>query len=182
MSERVIDPQIVDADVRLRPEGRVEVIVGRYTWAAAGAMFAVPVPGADILATFAVWGAMIREIARAYGEEISLEDGARLASELFRGVVLTLFAWFGSAQIAASALKVVPGAGTLTAYAVDAAIAAVGAKRITRAVGTAAALYYGSGKTMSPPALRAEVRRLMSDPSFWRQALSAFGQFRRPVR
>jgi uncharacterized protein (DUF697 family) len=178
MAERVVEPQIVDGD----PASQVQRIVERYTWAAAGGMFAVPVPGADILATFGVWGAMIREIARAYGEEISLQDGARLASELFRGVVLTLFAWFGSAQIAASALKLVPGAGTLTAYAVDAAIAAVGAKRITRAVGTAAALYYGSGKTLSPPALRDEVRRLMRDPGFWRQALATLTNLRRAPR
>ena len=172
------EPQIVDGD----PAPQVERIVARYTWAAAGAMFAIPVPGADLLATFGVWGAMIREIARAYGEDISLQDGARLASELFRGVVLTLFAWFGSAQIAASALKVLPGAGTLTAYAVDAAIAAFGAKRITRAIGTAAALYYGSGKTLSPPALREEVRRLMRDPSFWRNALAALSGLRRAAR
>jgi len=175
VSERVRDPQVISAD----PSAQVERIVARYTWVAAGTMFAVPVPGADLLATFGVWGAMIREIARAYGEDISLEDGARLASELFRGVVLTLFAWFGSAQLAASALKLVPGAGTLTAYVIDAAIAAFGAKRVTRALGTAAALYYGSGKTLAPPALREEVRRLMKDPSFWRRAVSTASAFRR---
>ncbi len=178
MTERVREPQVVGGD----PALQVQRIVERYTWTAAAAMFAVPLPGADLLATFAVWGAMIREIAKAYGEDISLGDAARLASELFRGVVLTLFAWFGSAQLAASALKFLPGAGTVTAYAVDAAIAAFGAKRVTRAVGTAAALYYGSGKTLAPPAIREELRRLLRDPHFWRRAVATLSSLRRVSR
>jgi uncharacterized protein (DUF697 family) len=177
VSDQVQEPQVVGAD----PGLVVKRIVERYTWTAAVAMFVVPLPGADLLATFAVWGAMIREIALAYGEEISIQDAVRLASELFRGVVLTLFAWFGSAQIAASALKLLPGAGTVSAYAVDAAIAAFGAKRVTRAVGTAAALYYGSGKTLAPPAIREELRRLLRDPHFWRRAVATLNNLRRPA-
>jgi uncharacterized protein (DUF697 family) len=157
----------------------IAAIIDRYTWAAAFAMFAIPVPGADMVGTFAVWGAMIRRIARAYGEEISREDGVRLASELFRNAVLTGFAWFGSTKVATTILKFIPFAGTVTAYAVDAAVAAAGAKKITAAVGNAAALYYGTGRTAAPRNFGEHVDHLARDPAIWQAALGAFRRKRK---
>ena len=154
-------------------------IIKRYTWGAAAAMFAIPVPGVDIAATFAVWGAMIREIAAAHGEQISPQDGARLASELFKNALLTGFAWFGSAKVATTLLKFVPFGGTLTAYAVDAAVAAVGAKRITAAVGNAAALYYGTGKIVAPRTLREHLAVVTEDQHSLRTRLASLKSRRR---
>jgi uncharacterized protein (DUF697 family) len=169
------EPVTVRSRKVVSPEA-IAAIIERYTWAAAFAMFAIPVPGVDMVATFSVWGAMIRRIARAYGEEISREDGARLASELFKDAVLTGFAWFGSTKVATTILKFIPFAGTITAYAVDAAVAAAGAKRITASVGNAAALYYGTGRAAAPSNLGEHVEHLTRDPALWQGAL---GMFRR---
>eukprot|EP01012_Entosiphon_sulcatum_P062586 TRINITY_DN89017_c0_g1_i1.p1 TRINITY_DN89017_c0_g1~~TRINITY_DN89017_c0_g1_i1.p1 ORF type:complete len:107 (-),score=12.57 TRINITY_DN89017_c0_g1_i1:23-307(-) len=70
---------------------------------------------------------------------------------------MTTLAWFGSAKVASGILKFIPGAGTITAYAVDALIAAFGAKRITAGIGLAAAGYYKSGKTLAPADLKGHV-------------------------
>ncbi len=146
-------------------------VIKRSAWLATAAMVAVPVPGADLAATFTVWGGMIRRIARCYGESVSKKDAIRLASELLRGVVLTLFAWYGSAKTATLVLKFIPFAGTFTAYLVDAGIAAFGAKRITAALGTAAAAYYKSGKTIAPETLSEHVARVAKDPEIVAEVL-----------
>jgi uncharacterized protein (DUF697 family) len=146
--------------------------IRRGGWLATVAMIAVPVPGADFAATFAVWARMIRKLARAYGEEVSRKDALRLASELLRSVVLTLFAWYGSAKTATLVLKFIPFAGTLTAYFVDAGIAAFGARRITTALGLAAAAYYKSGKTLAPSTLGEHVARVAHDPELVAEVLA----------
>lgn len=136
------------------PDGRARAIVIAHSRASAVAMFAIPVPGADVTATMAVWAKMIVEIAGAYGYEVSLADATALASDLLRGVVMTTLYWFASAKVASGVLKFIPGAGTFTAYALDALMAAFGAKRITAGIGLAAAGYYKSGKTLAPADLK----------------------------
>jgi uncharacterized protein (DUF697 family) len=136
------------------PDGRAQAIVANHARGAAVAMFAIPVPGADVTATMAVWAKMIVEIAEVYGYQVSLADATALASDLLRGVVMTTLYWFASAKVASGVLKFLPGAGTLTAYALDALIAAFGAKRITAGIGLAAAGYYKSGKTLAPADLK----------------------------
>lgn len=143
--------------VPVDPDGRAQAIVIAHARGAAVAMFAIPVPGADVTATVAVWAKMIVEIAAVYGYEVSLADAAALASDLLRGVVMTTLYWFASAKVASGVLKFIPGAGTLTAYALDALMAAFGARRITAGIGLAAAGYYKSGKTLAPADLKAHV-------------------------
>ena len=151
------------ADVERR-DYKTKELIDSYTWGAAGTMFAIPIPGADMAATYAVWAKMISAIAKAYNYEVSAEDAKRLASDLFKGVVMTSLVWFGSAKLATGVLKLIPGAGTVTAYAVDAAIAAFGAKKITAGVGLAAAAYYKSGKVMAPSDLKGHVKNILQDP------------------
>jgi uncharacterized protein (DUF697 family) len=158
---------------------RLAQIIERYAWAAAATMFAIPVPGADMAATFAVWGLMIREIARAHGEELSARDGARLASQLFKNAVQTGFVWLGSATVAAEVLKLLPFAGTLAAYALDAGLAAAGTRRITAVVGAAAAEYFASGKSSAPRTFREHLEVVGKDPSFWRSAAAVLRPKRR---
>ena len=150
---------------------RAAKVIERSALLSLAAMVAVPVPGVDLGATFAVWGGMIRRIARCYGQEVTKADAVRLASELMRGVVLTLFAWYGSAKTASLVLKFLPFAGTLTAYLVDAGIAAFGARRITAALGTAAAAYYKSGRTLAPESLGEHVARVAKDPELVAEVL-----------
>jgi uncharacterized protein (DUF697 family) len=154
-------------------------IIERYSWAAAATMFAIPVPGADMAATFAVWGLMIREIARAHGEDLSPRDAVRLASHLFKNAVLTGLVWAGSATLAAEILKLIPVAGTLAAYALDAGVAAAGTRRITAAVGAAAAEYFASGKDAGPRTFREHLDVVAKDPTFWRSAASVLRPKRR---
>ncbi len=139
------------------PDERAQAIVIGCSRGAAVAMFAIPVPGADVTATLAVWAKMIVDIAQAYGYEVSLADATALASDLLRGVVMTTLYWFASAKVASGVLKFVPGAGTLSAYTLDALVAAFGAKRITAGIGLAAAGYYKSGKKLAPADLKEHV-------------------------
>ena len=161
------------------PAPAIAKIIERYAWASAATMFAIPIPGADMAATFAVWGLMIREIARAHGDELSPRDGIRLASHLFKNAVLTGVVWVGSATMAAEILKLIPVAGTLAAYAVDAGVAAAGTRRITAAVGAAAAEYFASGKNAGPQTFREHLEVVSKDPSFWRSAASVLRPKRR---
>lgn len=154
-------------------DSRAKAVIDHYTWGAAGAMFAIPVPGADMAATYAVWAKMISEIAPIYGQAATLDDAKRLAGDLFKGAVLTSLAWFGSAKAASTVLKFIPGAGTVTAYAIDAAIAALGAKKITAGLGVAAAGYYKSGKTLAPKDLQGHVKQVLSDPNLVVKCLAA---------
>lgn len=142
---------------------RAKKIIDDHTWAAAGAMVAIPVPGVDMAATFAVWGKMVLELAKVYHSEPSLHDARRLASDLFKGVVTTSLAWFGSAKLATAILKFIPIAGTVPAYFIDAGIAALGAKKTTAGVGVAAAAYYKSGKTLAPETLLEHVKNVVGD-------------------
>lgn len=146
-----------EAVVPADPDTRARAVVVAYSRGAALAMFAIPVPGADVTATMAVWAKMIVEIAEVYGYDVSPGDAAALASDLLRGVVMTTLYWFASAKVASGVLKFIPGAGTLTAYALDALMAAFGAKRITAGIGLAAAGYYKSGKKLAPADLKAHV-------------------------
>jgi uncharacterized protein (DUF697 family) len=146
--------------------------IRRGEWMATVSMIAVPIPGADLAATFAVWAGMIRRIALCYGMKVSRKDALRLASELARGVVMTLFAWYGSAKTASLVLKFIPFAGTITAYFIDAGVAAFGAKRITAALGVAAAAYYKSGKELAPSTFAEHVARVAKDPELIAEVLA----------
>ncbi len=144
-----------------------------YSNGAIGAMIAIPVPGADMAATYAIWGKMIHDLAKVYGEKISLKDAQSLASDLFKSVILTTVAWFASAKTASTVMKFVPGAGTTIAYLIDAAIAGYGARKITTALGFAAAAYYKSGKKVEPKDLLEHVAVLLKDPKVLAALLGA---------
>ena len=70
----------------LSADERAARVIQRSAWLATAAMVAVPVPGADLAATFTVWGGMIRRIARCYGEAPSKEDAIRLANATAYGL------------------------------------------------------------------------------------------------
>jgi uncharacterized protein (DUF697 family) len=156
------DPDLVITTPDPRDE-RVAAVISAYTLGAFGAMVAIPLPGADIAATVLVWGKMIQDIAGIYEQELELQDAGRLASDLFESVVLTTAAWFGSVKTASLVLKFIPGAGTVTAYVVDAVVAAIGANTITHRLGTAAALYFKSGRTLAPRTLAEHVAKVTGD-------------------
>lgn len=133
-------------------------VISKYGFGAAAAMIAVPVPGADIAATCAVWAKMIIEIAAIYDHKVSFEDAKNLAADLFKPIVLTGAAWFGSAKLS-SAIIASTGAGLPLAYLIDAVIASIGLPGITTQLGTAAAIYYKSDKKPSIDVLAASVKK-----------------------
>ena len=159
--------------VQVPVDDEVVRIIRNHAYGAMGAMIIVPFPGLDMVATYAVWGKMIREIAHSYGEELSIKDAQALASHLFESVVKTTIAWFGSAQLAASALKFVPLAGTAAAYLIDATIAAYGARKITAALGYTAAVYFSSGRTVGKSDMKKSVAELIKDPKALKTFLKA---------
>jgi len=156
-----------------KADKQVVSIIEDYGWGAMAAMVAVPLPVVDMGATLAVWGAMIVKIAGAYGYDMELEDAKRLSSDLFKSVILTTAAWFGSAKTASLFLKFIPGAGTVTAYIIDAAIAGIGAKTITARLGSAAAAYFKSGKKIAPETLKEHVKNVVGNPKSILTALAA---------
>ncbi len=164
------------------PDDRVLKIIRQYSNLATGAMIAIPVPGVDIAATTAVWARMIREIALAEGEVITLGDARALAADLFKSVVLVSVAWFASAKTASFVLKFIPGAGTLAGYLVDATVAALGARKITAALGFAAVAYYRSGKQVDRQTLAQDVARVLRDPEMIALLLTSLVPALRKVR
>ena len=152
---------------------RVVQIIREKSYHAMGAMM-IPLPGADIGATMGVWAGMIMDIAEVYGYKVSLADAKRLGSDLFKSVILTTGAWFASAKTASFACKFIPFAGTATAFVIDTLVASIGAKGITARLGTAAALYYQSGKTMAPATIAEHVKNVTKDSKTISAALGLF--------
>ena len=150
--------------IDIHADEKVQDLASKYAWVTAGEMVAIPVPGADLAAVFATWAKMVKEIGALYGYEVTLDDGKRLAGELIKGALLTSCAWFGSAALAGTLLKLVPGAGTVTAYFVDAVVAGAGAHKITAGVATAAALYFKTGRSFAPKTFSASVKKVLVDP------------------
>ena len=142
---------------------KVVAVVSKSSLLAAGAMFAIPIPVADMGAVYGIWAKMIHDIAAEYGAELSMKDAQALAKDIFQHVILGLAAWFGTVKTAMTILKVIPGAGTITAYAVDAAIASFGIKKITARLGLAAAAYFKSGGTRKPGDLLDEIAEVPKD-------------------
>jgi len=160
---------------------KVVDIIDSYTWGAGAAMLAIPVPGVDMAATYGVWAKMICDIAPVYGYSASMDDAKNLAGDLFKGVILTSIAWLASAKTASTILKFIPGAGTVTAYLIDAAIAAYGAKKITATLGVAAGAYYKSGKTLKGKDLAGHVKDVLTNPQFAFRVLAAITPAPMPV-
>jgi uncharacterized protein (DUF697 family) len=146
-----------------RADERTQELASRYAWITAAEMVAIPIPGLDLAAVFGTWVKMVQEIGAAYGHELTLDDAKRLA-EILKGALLTSCAWFGSGALAGTLLKLIPGAGTVTAYLVDAAVAGVGAHKMTAGVATAAGLYFKSGRAYAPKTFAASVKKVLVDP------------------
>lgn len=91
-----------------------------------------------------------------FSEDLELKEEAVVPEDPDTRARAVVVAYSRGAAVAMFAIPV-PGAGTLTAYALDALMAAFGAKRITAGIGLAAAGYYKSGKKLAPADLKAHV-------------------------
>lgn len=153
---------------------KVHALARRYAWLTAAEMVAIPLPGADLVAVFATWSEMVKEIGAAYGHEVTREDAERLAGEFLKGALLTGCAWVGSAAMAGSLMRLFPGVGTVGAYLVDAAVAGVGTHTVTSGVAVAAGLYFKSGRAWAPKDLRSAMKQVIADPELLLTVLATF--------
>lgn len=167
--------------IDIHADEKVQDLATRYSWIAAGEIVAIPVPGLDLAAVFATWGKMVKDIGELYGYEVTLEDAKRLAGDLIKSAMLTSCAWVGSGALAATLLKLIPGAGTFTAYFVDAAVAGVGAHKMTAGVATAAGLYFKSGRAFAPKTFAASVKKVLVDPELILSVLATVAIGRQPA-
>jgi uncharacterized protein (DUF697 family) len=151
----VIDP---------KADEKVQQIANRYSWLSAAEVVAIPLPGLDLAAVFASWGSMVKDIGKVYGYDVDIEDAKRLSGDILKGALLSGCAWVGSAALAGTLLKLIPGAGTVAAYMVDAFVAGASVHKITAGVAVAAALYFKTGRSFAPKNFAESVKKAIIDP------------------
>lgn len=107
----------VKAQVRGELDQRARQIVDRSMWQAGAAAALSPLPVLDVAAGMGITSHMVLQLARVYGQKMDLDAAGRLISELGK----QLLAIAGSsiagplaASGVASAIKTVPGIGTIT--------------------------------------------------------------------
>jgi uncharacterized protein (DUF697 family) len=113
-------------------------LVEKYAYTATGGMIAIPFPVVDLAAVFTTWVKMVQDIGRQYGRELTTSDARKLAWTFARTALSAGGAWFGSAAVAQTLLKIFPVGGRLGAYLLDATVAGVAMGSLTRSLAKAA--------------------------------------------
>jgi uncharacterized protein len=101
---------------------RAHQIVHLYMWRASAVAAVVPMPMIDIAAGIAISTKMVMELARVYRQEIDLKTAEQMLKEMSKNLVGVLGSHAVTPMIGGlvgSALKTVPGIGTLTGGAVQ---------------------------------------------------------------
>lgn len=103
--------------------------IERYQWIAAGAAFANPLPSLDMVATAAITGKMIQDLAKIYRIQLSLDRATEIAGVLAK-TLIQMGLVEASSQLFSSILK-----GNVATFAVGGTIQGVGAAYFTRMAG-----------------------------------------------
>ena len=114
---------------------RANRIVKLYMWRAGAVAAVVPMPTVDILAGVAVSTKMVLELGRVYRQEIDLKTAEQMLKEMSKNLVSVLGSHAATpivGQLIGSALKSVPGIGTLTGGAVQGLVQALATRWIGR--------------------------------------------------
>lgn len=130
--------------VRAHMDRRAAEVVDSNMWQAGAAAALVPVPVLDFAASSAVLVRMTLELARVYGQPMTLDAAGKLCRELGKnlvGVIGTAAIVPTVAATVASALKSVPGVGTLAGGALQGVVQAL----IARWVGVVMCEHFRSG-------------------------------------
>jgi uncharacterized protein (DUF697 family) len=101
---------------------RADQIVYLYMWRAGAVAAVVPMPVVDIAAGVTISTKMVLELARVYRQEVDLGTAEQMLKEMSKNLVSVLGAHAVTPAIGSiigSALKSVPGVGTLTGGAVQ---------------------------------------------------------------
>ncbi len=133
-------------------------IVDRYTWGAAGAAALSPLPMVDLAAGCAISTKMVLDLARVYHQTIDTDVAVNLLGQQGK----TLLGVIGSSTATplvtssvASAIKAVPGVGTLAGGLLQGIVQAL----ITRWIGSIFIVYFKNEMKEPPGGLAALARR-----------------------
>lgn len=127
---------------------RANQIVYLYMWRAGAVAAVVPMPMVDIAAGVTISTKMVLELAKVYRQEIDLKTAEQMLKEMSKNLVSALGANATAPVIGSmigSALKSVPGIGTLTGGAIQGLTQAL----VTRWIGRVFIEYFKA--EMSPP-------------------------------
>lgn len=108
---------------------RAMPILERYQWIAAGVAFANPLPSLDMVATAAITGKMIQELAEVYCIKLSLDRATEIAGVLAKNLI-QMGLVEASSQVLSAVLK-----GNMATYVAGGALQGVGAAYFTRMAG-----------------------------------------------
>jgi uncharacterized protein len=103
--------------------------IERYQWIAAGAAFANPLPSLDMVATAAITGKMIQDLAKIYQIQLSLDRATEIAGVLAK-TLIQMGLVEASSQLLSTVLK-----GNAATFVVGGTIQGVGAAYFTRMAG-----------------------------------------------
>lgn len=120
---------------------RAEQIIRRYMWRSGAVAAAVPFASVDIAAGLSISTKMVLELARVYHQPIDLDTVRALLKELGRNLATILGSHAAGpalASLAGSALKMVPGIGTITGGLVQGLAQAL----VTRWIGRVFVTYF----------------------------------------
>jgi uncharacterized protein (DUF697 family)/GTPase SAR1 family protein len=120
--------------VRLALDQRARSVIDKYMWGAAGAAAVSPLPILDLLAGSAISAKMVLELAKVYHQKIDMDAAVSLLAQLTKNLVGILGAGLATPAVAAviaSALKTVPGIGTVAGGVLQGTVQAL----ITRWIG-----------------------------------------------
>jgi uncharacterized protein len=108
---------------------RAMPMLERYQWIAAGVAFANPLPSLDMVATAAITGKMIQELAEVYCIKLSLDRATEIAGVLVKNLI-QMGLVEASSQVLSAVLK-----GNMVTYVAGGAMQGVGAAYFTRMAG-----------------------------------------------
>jgi uncharacterized protein len=108
---------------------RAMPMLERYQWIAAGVAFANPLPSLDMVATAAITGKMIQELAEVYCIKLSFDRATEIAGVLVKNLI-QMGLVEASSQVLSAVLK-----GNMVTYVAGGALQGVGAAYFTRMAG-----------------------------------------------
>jgi uncharacterized protein len=108
---------------------RAVPLIERYQWIAAGAAFANPLPSLDMVATAAITGKMIQDLAQNYHIQLSFDRATEIAGVLAK-ILIQMGLVEASSQLISAILK-----GNAATFIVGGTLQGVGAAYFTRIAG-----------------------------------------------
>lgn len=119
----------IQAELNQIRRDRAVPLIERYQWIAAGAAFANPLPSLDMVATAAITGKMIQDLAQNYQIQLSLDCATEIGGVLAK-IMIQMGLVEASSQLISSVLK-----GNAATFIVGGSIQGVGAAYFTRIAG-----------------------------------------------